>query len=490
MHMKKSFGVIAVVALVLAVVPSTGLAAPALQDNLLVNPGFEQPYGDGGKQANGWGRWFEDTGKASDGSLNYVVKPDFSAEVNPVIVRSGSASQHIGNRYDPWHAGLKQLVSAPAGSPLRFCAYGRLFANNEDFEKAPSIESKDGQMQVGIFANGDAEWNTGGIVWSGKINPHNAWQQVCVDATAADAGKVTVFVSSSYRGQSAFHLDAWWDDASLVVTAPTATAAPTTGSAAPPAQQATTAPRNCETRPDGSVTYVVQSGDTVGAIAISCDSTVDAIRQLNNLVNDLIQVGQTLIVKGPTAPPTAAPTPTSEAPAATETVAPTAEPVSADGEICVEAFNDANANQSKDPGEQLLGGVGFALNDATGPRGSYVTSGLEPEPYCFAGLQPGQYTIEARPPSGVSSTTKAEWPVGVTAGMKFEIAYGGSRNAEGAAPGAPASEGNAPEASTPGATADGGASSNLGRIVAGILGIVVLLGAGAMASIVWTRARR
>lgn len=484
MHMRNLFGVIAVVALLVALLPSTGLAAPALQENLLTNPGFEQPYSDGGKQANGWGRWFEDTGKAGGGSLDYVVQPDFSAEVNPVIVRSGSASQHIGNRYDPWHAGVKQPVSVPAGSPLRFCAYGRLFANNANFEDAPSIESKDGQMQVGIFPNGEVEWNTSGIIWSGKINPHNAWQQVCVDATAGDAGKVTVFVSSSYRGQTAFHLDAWWDDASLVITAPAATAAPTQGAAPPPAP--TVAERNCETQADGSVTYVVQSGDTVGAIALSCDSTIDDIRQLNNLVNDLIQVGQTLIVKAATAPPTPAPPPTAEAPA------PTAEPatvaVASDGEICVEAFNDANANQVKDPGEQLLGGVGFALNDAAGPRGSYVTSGLEPEPYCFAGLQPGSYTVEARAPTGVSGTTSAEWPVGVTAGMKFEIAYGGSRNAEGTAPNVPAADDTPPEVSAP--DASGSSSSDLGRFVAGALGVIILIGAGAMASIVWTRARR
>src|SRR3990172_7057279 len=78
------------------------------QDNLLVNPGFEQPY-ENGRHANGWGRWFEDTGK-KEGTLDYAVNPDFSAEVNPVIVRSGSAAQHIGNRYDPWHAGVLQSV--------------------------------------------------------------------------------------------------------------------------------------------------------------------------------------------------------------------------------------------------------------------------------------------------------------------------------------------------------------------------------------------
>ncbi len=482
MQVMKSVGGLALVALLAALLPTAGLAAPALQTNLLANPGFEQPYADGGKQANSWGRWFEDTGKPGGGSLDYAVGPEFSAEVNPAIVRSGSAAQHIGNRYDPWHAGVKQPVLVPAGTPVQFCAYGRLFASNEDFERALSWEGHNGHMKVGIFPNGDADWNTGGIIWSGEANPHNAWQQTCVSATVGDAGKVTVFTSSSYRGTSAFHLDAWWDDASLVASATQATAAPPLP---PPAQGPTAAPITCETRADGSVIRVVQSGDTLFAIALACDSTVDAIRQLNGLTSDLLNVGQTLIVQGPTAPPTPTLAPTQPA-----TATPEATPTPADGQICVEAFNDANANQVKDAGEQLLGGVGFTLSDSAGPKGSYVTSGLEPEPYCFAGLQPGSYTVETRPPPGVASTTTAQWPVGLTGGMTFDISFGGSRNADAAAPEAPAEadQPEAPAADT--APSDGASSSTLGRIAMGGLGVVILLVAGFLAGRVVTRARR
>jgi hypothetical protein len=42
----------------------------------------------------------------------------------------------------------------------------------------------------------------------------------------------------------------------------------------------------------------------------------------------------------------------------------------------------------------------------------------------------------------------------------------------------------------PATTGDEASASNLGRIFAGLLGVIVLLGAGAMASIVWARARR
>jgi LysM repeat protein len=490
--------VVVLLAVLAAVAPNSSRAAPMVQDqNLLVNPTMEQPYDDG-KQPYGWGRWFETTGKPADGGLDYVLGPNFSAELNVVIIHGGSASAHIGNKYDPWHAGLKQTVAVPAGTPVRFCAYGRLFANNEDFEKAPSVASKNGHMQVGIYPNGEVDWNANGIIWSAETNPHDTWQQMCMDATVGDSGKVTVFTASSYRGSTAYHLDAWWDDASLVATAPAGTLTPTpdAGSNVPAGAnpQVTSAPITCETKPDGSVVRVVESGDSLLGIAFACDSTVDELLKLNGLTSTLISVGQTLIVKGPTSPATPTPQPTTAAPAATSAPAASATPVPnatpAAGQICVQAFNDANADKTKDPGEQLLGGVGFTLSDAAGPKGSYVTSGLEPEPYCFAGLKPGSYTVEARSPVGVAATTESQWQVGLTSDTKFDIVYGGSRNVTPAVDNQPAASAtNAPAAGA--ATGEsGGGTSNLARIVLGGIGVLVLLVAGFMAGLVMMRSRR
>lgn len=495
MRVMRIAGVLALVALVAGLLPSTGRAAPALQgQNLLANPGFEQPYEDirRGRRASGWRQWYEDTGHED------VLTFRLEVELNPLLIQEGSASQHIGNKTFAWHGGMAQVAAVPAGTPVRFCAYGRVFVSNDDFEKVSgySWEGFKPQMRVGIFPNGDVEWTTPGIIWSGETNPNLGFQQMCVDATVGDTGKVTVFTSNDFRasagdkGVLAYHVDAWWDNASLVATGPAGTPAPTTvgnvpTGAKPPAQPvATAAPIACEIRADGSVVRVVQSGDTVLGIAIACDSTVAAIRQLNNLQSDLINVGQTLVVKGPTAPPTAVPAPTQAVP---PTPVPTATPTGA--EICVEAFNDANANRSKDDGEQLLGGVGFTLSDASGPKGSYVTSGLEPEPYCFAGLTPGPYTIEARPPNGVTSTTDAQWQVGLTGGVQQMIQYGGSR---GAAPAGTESSSSAAPSAAGGATTSSSAdgSSSLGRIAVGVLGVAILLVAGFMAGLVVMRSRR
>ena len=494
MRVMKWCAILVLVAVAAASMPPTGWAAPALQgENLLVNPGFEQPYSDKG-EASSWARWFEDSGAKAD-NYDYVLRPDFASEmVTAVLIHGGSASQHVGRRYDPWHAGMKQSVNVPAGSQVRFCAYARLYASNEDFEKGVSSSEHQGRAQVGIFPNGDAEWNTGGIIWSAEANPHGAWQQVCVDATVGAAGRVTAFTSNNYRGYAAFHLDAWWDDASLVVIGGTPTAAPTTVGNVPAGQPPVTVPPSapivCETRPDGSVVRVTQTGDSLFGIAIACDSTVDEIKRLNNLASDTINVGVTLIVKGPTAPPTAAPAPTTAPEVApTQAAAPTPAPASTETEVCVEAFNDANANQVKDDGEQLLGGVGFTLSDAVGPKSTYVTSGLEAVPYCFGGLTPGAYTVQARAPNGVNSTTDSQWQFGLAAGTPHKIAYGGTRSAlptgspAAASPGAPAATGDTGSSQTSG-------SSSLGRIALGGLGVLILLVAGFMAGLVVMRARR
>jgi len=68
-------------------------------------------------------------------------------------------------------------------------------------------------------------------------------------------------------------------------------------------------------------TYVVQSGDTLSAIARRFETTVAALIELNNLPNaNVIYVGQTLVIRVPEATPT----PGSTVPAATATIAPTA----------------------------------------------------------------------------------------------------------------------------------------------------------------------
>ncbi len=68
------------------------------------------------------------------------------------------------------------------------------------------------------------------------------------------------------------------------------------------------APAPAPTAPAGGTTYVVQAGDTLFSIAVRFGTTVEAIRQANNLTGDTIYVGQTLVIPGGGAPAVGAPT--------------------------------------------------------------------------------------------------------------------------------------------------------------------------------------
>jgi LysM repeat protein len=85
---------------------------------------------------------------------------------------------------------------------------------------------------------------------------------------------------------------------------------------APPAAAPTTTPVPVQSAPQAEagkpVKYVVQRGDTLSGIAAKFDTTVEALRRLNNLQDtNLLRVGQELvIVKGDTQSGPAEPTPT------------------------------------------------------------------------------------------------------------------------------------------------------------------------------------
>ena len=167
----------------------------------------------------GWTTWSEDTGKPTQAeSLDYVVAPFFSIEHNPVLIKTGQAALHVGRIYDPWHAGLKRAIVVAPNATVRFCISGRLYASNRDFGHEPSWAALDGRMQVGLYPEGDADWNTAGVIWSAPVNPHDEWRELCVEATAGASGRITLLTSVNYRGLAAKHLDAWWDDAALSVS--------------------------------------------------------------------------------------------------------------------------------------------------------------------------------------------------------------------------------------------------------------------------------
>lgn len=144
--------------------------ASQAQTNLLQNASFEFPYQNNG-EASSWGRWHRNSSEDQfkDCTNGYHKRPTWSAETNGALVQSGSVSQHIGNQWDTWSAGVFQTVNVNPGSTYRFSVWSYAFGSNNDFP-GPVEAGLNANIQVGIDPNGSGLWNDSDVVWSGTIN--------------------------------------------------------------------------------------------------------------------------------------------------------------------------------------------------------------------------------------------------------------------------------------------------------------------------------
>jgi hypothetical protein len=92
------------------------------------------------------------------------------------------------------------------------------------------------------------------------------------------------------------------------------------------------------------------------------------------------------------------------------------------GSICVLAYDDANSNSTRDPGETLLNSVGVSVminNNVI--VANHVTDGTEP--YCFRNLPPQQYTVSFSSPLA-QATTLTSFTFPLAAGEQITKEYG------------------------------------------------------------------
>lgn len=343
-------------------------AVPAQQANLLNNPSFEDPYSNGA--ASGWGRWHQELGpKPENCSAAYAFRPEWTRETNGSIVVDGFVSQHVGNQFDTWHAGVMQNVSVNPGSRYRFTFYATGRANNEQYP-APSDGSVNLGIQAGIDPNGSGLWSDGDIVWGAAGSPHMGggegnWQQFTVEATAS-GNEITVFASANLAGanQCRAHLDVWFDNAQLIEAGPPPTNTPPPQPTQPPPPPATNTP------------------------------------------------------VPPTATPPTPATPTNT-PTATPTYTPTPPP---GGTVCVNAFADENGNGQREDEEGAMAGVTLTIARDDEVVGQAVSSG--PDPICFDELEPGAYQVAQTVPDTLEMTTGANTTLDVTAGQMVRVEFG------------------------------------------------------------------
>jgi LysM repeat protein len=504
------------------------LAAPDLSPpvqegtELLKNPGFEGTNCRAGSDP-GWclDNWTHD---AHDGSTHDNIftpqdwvtwwrkeEPYGQPEVKTIPnvppftgelprIRSGNYAVLLFTFYRLQDMGLYQVVTGlEPGAAVQFSAHAHGWSCDSDSHLGYTCADPWNQVfQVGIEPNGVADPFSPSIIWSGEqLSPDHYNFIGPVTAQVGAGGSVCVFLRSKTKWQYKYQ-DAYWDDASLVMTSPgtppTATPLPPPPTATPgpsPTPRATPTPR-----PDGATVHIVEAGDTVFGLALMYGVDPDQIRALNTGTigaNDLLQIGQELVISLPSETPTPTPLPAPPAPAPTSVpenaVAEVggASPPAGSASICVLAYHDRNSDTFRDEGtEELLPNAEFTVADASGVVDRYTSDGVH-EPHCFAGLAPGAYRVIQNSPPGYASSGPAEWPVAVAEGTSLDIQFGNVRSESPEIP----SEAPTPTSESEGENgSDDGAIGRIFATVAKVSGILVLILAAGVAVLFVLNRRR
>jgi LysM repeat protein len=519
------------IVLVIAAAPIGWAAArsnqPQASAELLVNPGFEEPFTSQGNEisiASGWQAWYVVPDNATyptrcpDGSppscKPYHIPSYRTSQPQPDRIppraRSGN-SQQWGTAWAVYIAGVYQAVGGlTPGTRLRFSAYTQGFNCDDDRgcfggvgEYGKSYEPGDMQTRVGIDPTGGTNASSPNIVWSGFANPLDVFVLQEVEAVVQGTA-VTVFIWSSPTYPE-LHTDVYVDDASLIVIGqgqtPTATLPPA-GTPQPTNTPGT--PQPTTTLPPNTGAYTIQSGDTLSVIAERYNLTLDQLLALNPSLTraSLLQVGQVINIDARSTPPPTAPTPvpatvTPTATAAatvatpltlsTSTPIPNATPALAASGVCLSAYDDPNGNGLRETDEGLVAGVQFTVTDASGQLAASDVSDDVGEPHCIVTLPYGRYVIDIGLPADRIATTDLKWSVSLLSGTRVNVNFGSRA--------APAATSTTPVA-TPGADAEASATpaaparstgAPLGLLVGGAL---VLLAVAAMAFVFSSRRRR
>jgi LysM repeat protein len=449
----------------------------------------------------GWVSWWRKGDNYGQPEIKTIPKVDpFIGP--PKRINSGKYAVLFFTYYRNQDGGFYQVVSGlEPGATVEASAYAHGWSCNEDQGANSCGDDWNMRFQVGIEPNGAADPFSPNVVWSQEQPSPDKFRRVGpVSAQVGEGGSVTVILRSQTKWAYQ-HLDAYWDDTSLVVTAP---GVPPTATPPPPPPTNTpgpspTPPPPPTARPDGATVHIVESGDTLFGIALRYGVSVDELRQLNAGSigdNDIIQPGQELVISVSSQAPTATPLP--PPPTATpeaESAAATAPPPEPEGaSICVLAFHDRNGDTVRNPdSEELLPNVEFTLANASGVLSEHTTDGVS-EPYCFAGLAPGPYRVIQQAPAGYRPTGLPEQNVALAADTSFDFQFGNART-QAAASSEETDAGNA-ETSPQGEEGAGDNErspflSNILVNVARVAGVLVLVLAGAIAVLfVLSRRRR
>lgn len=276
----------------------------AAQDgNLLQNPGFEGAYSaytprtaqehadcptgicNTVQVPGSWSPWWVKE-RSSD------ANPEYKAAGAPFInrVHSGARAGQYFTFHRTHKAGFYQQVSVPANAAVQFTIWGQAWVTNVD--GGSSDTGAPINMRIGIDPQGGTNPYSPAIVWSGTVQPYDAYQRFSVQAQA-QGSRVTVFTYSAAQYPMK-HNDVYWDDAVLTVIGGSVPDQP--GTEQPPQAEE---PAPAEQPAPSAQTHVVQPGEYLAAIARQYGVSLADLIAANNIANpNVIHSGQVLTLPG------------------------------------------------------------------------------------------------------------------------------------------------------------------------------------------------
>ena len=300
---------LATAALLLLLCAGLVAAARALDENLLVQAGFEDQYTNRGRTdlniPRRWGLWLAETPDEPTWQDHVFAFPHHGQPE----VHSGAASLNLSGGYITFTAAVYQQATVERGTPLTASAWAWLHTCNlarDDDDNiiggiCDSSAESGAQTLVGIDPNGGVNPLDSDVIWSEAARPHDRWEQMSVDATATGP-VVTVFLYVTQDNPSDLN-KVYWDDAALVTASGSGT--PATPPATLPAASIgplSTAVAPAETTPEAAApgnasVYVVQPGDTFDLIALRFGLSRAELLALNpGLDPRRLRVGDTVFV--------------------------------------------------------------------------------------------------------------------------------------------------------------------------------------------------
>lgn len=436
--------------------------------NLLKNPGFEGDYQiqcsfPGGRpwlpvecngvlpsmpwqtvqMAPGWVGWWQPPGKdrsepdfyqkfpsycGSDAPGDCVAwhQPEFkdtrTAGQDPPRIRSGENSQKYFSFWSVHQGGVYQAVDGVRpGTPLRFSIYMMVWSATRMNDSQPNPHQSFGQtnmhLKIGIDPTGGTDPWSSEIVWSAEKESYDVFGRYEVQAVARST-TVTVFTHSRPENPMQ-HNDVYLDDAELTLAGGIGSGEPLTVNP-PPALQAVGAV-TMTTDPGGRITHVIKPGDTLFALALQYGVPVDQIMTLNDLkAESQVQIGRELIIA------LAAPRVKLLPVVPTPIVSVGGPAGSGRGTVCVQAFDDADADGRRLVVEApvALSGVHFIVTDAQGATVADRVIDESTPDTCVADLPATTYRVVAEPPPGYAATMPTRWSIALPSDTRIDLQLG------------------------------------------------------------------